>query len=236
MERPLCVRSNAGHPNQILWGTLDELRGSESYLGIMDVDAIRSGQNDHPSLEGHFLIAMPGMEDERFARSVVYICAHSASGAMGFVINKAQALSFPDLLTQLGIVSSPDEIRLPLKGHEISVCQGGPVEKGRGFVLHSDDYGSESTVPVEDRVALTPTLDILKSISRGLGPSTAIMVLGYAGWGAGQLEAEIAANGWLTCRADLDILFDTRLDDKYGRALKTIGVDPAFLASQAGHA
>jgi putative transcriptional regulator len=155
---------------------------------------------------------------------------------MGFVINKAQALSFPALLTQLDIVASDDEIRLPMKGHEISVCQGGPVERGRGFVLHSDDYDSESTVAVDDRVALTPTLDILKSISRGIGPTSALMVLGYAGWGAGQLESEIAANGWLTCRADFDLIFDRELDAKYTRALAILGIDPAFLASEAGHA
>ena len=202
----------------------------------MDVETIKSGPDDHASLEGHFLIAMPGMEDERFARSVVYVCAHSSSGAMGFIINKSQKLSFPTLLTQLDIVSSADEIRLPQKGQEISVCQGGPVERGRGFVLHSDDYDSESTVAVDDRVALTPTLDILKSISRGIGPASAIMVLGYAGWGAGQLETEIAANGWLTCRADFDIIFDSELDGKYSRALAILGIDPAFLASEAGHA
>lgn len=191
---------------------------------------------EHESLEGHFLIAMPGMEDERFARSVVYICAHSPSGAMGFVINKGQALSFGALLTQLEIVSSPDEIRLPANGREISVCMGGPVERGRGFVLHTDDYDSDSTVPVDDRVSLTPTLDILKALSIGEGPSSAMMALGYAGWSAGQLESEIAANGWLTCRADVDILFDPELDAKYTRALAILGVNPVFLASEAGHA
>ncbi|MFD2238593.1 YqgE/AlgH family protein [Aureimonas populi] len=202
----------------------------------MDELKTKNSAPEHPSLEGHFLIAMPGMSDERFQRSVVYLCAHSPSGAMGFIINKAQPLSFADLLTQLEIVESPDEIRLPEKGNEISVCQGGPVERGRGFVLHSGDYDSESTVTVDDDVSLTPTLDILKSISRGIGPRSAMMVLGYAGWGAGQLEDEIASNGWLTCRADVDIIFDRRLDEKYGRALAILGVDPAFLASEAGHA
>ncbi|WP_185985546.1 YqgE/AlgH family protein [Aureimonas mangrovi] len=202
----------------------------------MDVDTLKNRTDGTASLEGHFLIAMPGMEDERFSRSVVYICAHSASGAMGFIINKAQDLTFPDLLRQLDIVSSSEEIRLPEKGMEISVCQGGPVERGRGFVLHSDDYDSESTVQVDGRIALTPTLDILKSISRGIGPDSAIMVLGYAGWSAGQLETEIAANGWLTCPANFDIVFDRELDAKYARALAILGVDPAFLASEAGHA
>lgn len=191
---------------------------------------------DEPSLEGHFLIAMPGMEDERFARSVVYICAHSPSGAMGFIINKAQPITFAALLTQLGIVGEEDEIRLPDKGREVSVCMGGPVERGRGFVLHSDDYDSESTVAVADRISLTPTLDILKAISAGIGPTAAMMALGYAGWGPGQLDAEIAANGWLTCEADFGIIFDPELDEKYTRALGLLGIDPVFLNSQAGHA
>ena len=188
------------------------------------------------SLEGHFLIAMPGMADERFAQSVIYVCAHSPSGAMGFIINKPQPLSFSELLTQIGIVESESDIRLPRHGEEVSVCMGGPVERGRGFILHSEDYDSESTVPVDDNISLTPTVDILKAISEGIGPKTAIMVLGYSGWGAGQLEGEIAANGWLTCKADLEIVFDARLDEKYRRALKLLGIEPAFLASEAGHA
>lgn len=209
---------------------------SSSIFHDMDAEKMKSRSPDHPSLEGHFLIAMPGMSDERFQRSVVYVCAHSPQGAMGFIINKAQPLSFPELLTQLEIVESEDDIRLPQKGNEISVCQGGPVEMGRGFVLHSGDYDSESTVAVEDNVSLTPTLDILKSISRGIGPRSAVMVLGYSGWGAGQLEDEIVSNGWLTCPADAELIFDRRLDDKYNRALAILGVDPAFLASEAGHA
>jgi putative transcriptional regulator len=201
------------------------------------MDAMKDrAANNQPSLEGHFLIAMPGMEDERFARSVIYICAHSPKGAMGFIINKAQEISFAALLTQLGIVADEDEIRLPAKGREVSVCMGGPVERGRGFVLHSDDYDSESTVAVTDSVSLTPTLDILKAISAGIGPTTAIMALGYAGWGEGQLEAEIAANGWLTCEADFGVMFAPELDDKYSRALALLGVDPAFLNSEVGHA
>lgn len=202
----------------------------------MNLKEIRNQADESGSLEGHFLIAMPGIEDERFQRSVIYVCAHSPSGAMGFVINKAQPIDFASLLTQLEIVESPDDIRLPDKGKEVAVCLGGPVERGRGFVLHSDDYDSESTVPVDERISLTPTLDILKAISRGIGPQSAMMVLGYSGWGAGQLETEIAANGWLTCPADFDVIFKGELDGKYGRALAILGVDPAFLASEAGHA
>lgn len=188
------------------------------------------------SLEGHFLIAMPALDAEPFSRTVIYVCAHSPNGAMGFIINKPQHVSFPELLTQLGIVESEDDIRLPAGGREVSVCMGGPVERGRGFVLHSDDYDSESTVSVAERISLTPTLDILKAISQGIGPRTAIMALGYSGWAPGQLEGEIAANGWLTCKADLSIVFDSKLDDKYGRALALLGVDAAFLTSEAGHA
>ncbi|WP_407716618.1 YqgE/AlgH family protein [Mangrovibrevibacter kandeliae] len=202
---------------------------------MMDLH-LADADDEVPSLEGHFLIAMPGMEDERFARSVVYICAHSPNGAMGFVINKSQPMSFAALLTQLGIVESEDDIRLPGHGREISVCAGGPVEKGRGFVLHSSDYDSESTVAVDEAIALTPTLDILKAISEGIGPRVAMMALGYAGWGEGQLEAEIAANGWLTCKADQAIIFDADLDTKYNRALALLGVDPTFLTADAGHA
>lgn len=201
----------------------------------LELEVGKNGGDD--SFEGHFLIAMPGMSDEgAFSRAVVYICAHSPNGAMGFIINKPQPLSFRSLMTQLGIVSSEDDIRLSRRATEVPVCMGGPVETGRGFVLHSDDYDSESTVRVDERISLTPTVDILKAISVGLGPRTAIMTLGYAGWAPGQLENEIAANGWLTCPADLDIVFGARFEEKYERALALLGIQPAFLASEAGHA
>lgn len=188
------------------------------------------------SLEGHFLIAMPGVDGEPFARTVVYLCAHSPNGAMGFIINKAQSTSFAELLTQLGVVSSASDIRLPRRGSEVSVCMGGPVEQGRGFVLHSADYESESTVIVDKDISLTPTTDILRALSQGIGPKTAIMALGYSGWAPGQLETEIAQNGWLTCKADLSIVFGNDLDRKYDRALALLGIHPAFLNSEAGHA
>ncbi|MCB8839162.1 YqgE/AlgH family protein [Aurantimonas sp. VKM B-3413] len=202
----------------------------------MDVDLDLEGEGVAHSLEGHFLIAMPNISDEPFARTVIYLCAHSPNGAMGFIINKAQPVSFPALLTQIGVVETEDDIRLPEGGREVSVCMGGPVEKGRGFVLHSDDYDSESTVPVAEKISLTPTIDILKALSEGVGPRTAIMALGYSGWAPGQLESEIAANGWLTCKADLGIVFDADLDNKYSRALGLLGIEPAFLAGEAGHA
>ena len=202
----------------------------------LDIDLDSVDGDVANSLEGHFLIAMPAISDEPFARTVVYVCAHSPNGAMGFIINKSQPMSFPALLTQLGVVESEDAIRLPSGGREVSVCVGGPVEKGRGFVLHSDDYDSESTVHVAENIALTPTVDILRAISEGMGPRTAIMALGYSGWAPGQLEEEIAANGWLTCKADLGIVFDTDLDAKYKRALGLLSIEPAFLAVEAGHA
>ncbi|RFC64305.1 YqgE/AlgH family protein [Fulvimarina endophytica] len=188
------------------------------------------------SLEGHFLIAMPGIEGEPFERTVIYLCAHSPNGAMGFIINKPQPTSFTELLTQLGIVESESDIRAPSSALSVSVCRGGPVEQSRGFVLHSADYDSESTVAVDEDVALTPTTDILRAISQGVGPRTAIMALGYSGWAPGQLEEEIAQNGWLTCKADLSIVFSADLSEKYEQALALLGINQAFLNAEAGHA
>src|SRR6218665_2413821 len=175
-------------------------------------------------LDGHCLIAMPGMADDNFARSVVYICAHTQEGAMGFIINRAQKLSFPDLLLNLDMMKDEEAIRLPEITRRFPVQSGGPVETGRGFVLHSDDYSSESSIPVSDDISLTATLDIVRAISGGRGPRKAAMLLGYAGWGPGQLEREISANGWLTCPATERLIFDTPLDAKYEQALALLGV------------
>ena len=187
-------------------------------------------------LDDQFLIAMPGMKDDRFARSVIYICAHSPEGAMGLIINQAQPMRFPDLLVQLGIVNEQEAIRLPATARDFPIRNGGPVDRSRGFVLHTDDYTVESSMPISDDVCLTATIDILRAISTGRGPRRALMALGYAGWGAGQLEQEIADNGWLTCAADADLLFDTDLDRKYDRVLATLGIDLAHLSNSAGHA
>jgi putative transcriptional regulator len=187
-------------------------------------------------LEGQFLIAMPSMADSNFARTVVYICAHSDAGAMGFVINRAQNLSFTDVLLHLDMIKNDDAILLPDHARNFPIQTGGPVESGRGFVLHSDDYKSDNSVPVSDDISLTATLDIIRAISRGGGPKRATLLLGYAGWGAGQLEAEIGSNGWLNCPPSEELIFDRSLDDKYERALALLGVDPAMLSSQAGHA
>jgi putative transcriptional regulator len=192
-------------------------------------------RRDDGYLEGQLLIAMPIMTDKRFARSVIYMCAHSAEGAMGLIVNQRAAhISFRELLKQLGIgAGNGDDIEVD--GLDVHV--GGPVETGRGFVLHSADYHApDSTLPIDEGVSLTATIDILKAIASGRGPDKAILALGYAGWRAGQLESEIAANGWLHCAADLDLLFDRNLEQKYERALSKIGIDPSHLVSDAGHA
>ena len=187
-------------------------------------------------LDDQFLIAMPGMKDERFARSVIYICAHSEEGAMGLIINQVQEMLFPDLLVQLGVLDEKQAIRLPPQARDLVIRHCGPVYRSRGFVLHSDDYMVESSMPVSDEVCLTATVDILRAISAGSGPRHALMALGYSGWGAGQLEHEIAENGWLTCPASMDLLFDPDLDRKYDRILASLGINPAHLSIDAGHA
>ncbi|MEX0922069.1 MAG: YqgE/AlgH family protein [Rhodovibrionaceae bacterium] len=181
-------------------------------------------------LTGQLLIAMPTMQDPRFERSVIYLCAHSDKGAMGIVINRLfDSISFPDLLEQL-------EIETPAPPNEIRVHFGGPVETGRGFVLHSADYLQESSLQVDEEIALTATVDILQEIARGSGPKRSLLALGYAGWSPGQLDAEIQSNGWLTAAADEKLLFDGDLDGKWDRALRKIGLDVSKLSGHAGHA
>ena len=187
-------------------------------------------------LDDQFLVAMPGMKDDRFARSVIYVCAHSEEGAMGLIINQAQPMLFPDLLVQIGILNEQEAIRLPPSAQEFIIRNGGPVDRSRGFVLHSDDYEVDSSLPVSEEINLTATVDILRAISAGRGPRRALMALGYAGWGAGQLETEIAENGWITCPATPDLLFDTDLEGKYARVMQLIGIDLSRLSHTAGHA
>ena len=196
------------------------------------------GQPGRGYLDGQFLIAMPGLQDGPFARTVVYICAHSPEGAMGITINQlARQITFRDLLVQLDIIPEGPEIRLPGPIGRMQVHRGGPVETGRGFVLHSSDYFIEnSTLPIDSQVSLTATLEILKAIAAGNGPQSAMLALGYAGWSPGQLDSEIQANGWLHCPALPELIFDTNLDSKYVRALSLMGVDPAHLSGEAGHA
>jgi len=181
-------------------------------------------------LTGQLLIAMPNMRDPRFTRTVIYICAHNADGAMGLVVNRlVGSVTFPDLLKQLGIDTDATS-------EEIRVHFGGPVESGRGFVLHSGEYHHDSTLQVAEQMALTATIDILQDMAKGCGPRRSLLALGYAGWGAGQLDAEIQSNGWLIVAADEQLVFDEDLDNKWERAIAKLGVDPALLSSEAGHA
>ncbi len=189
-------------------------------------------------LDGQMLIAMPAMGDERFARSVIYMCLHSAEGAMGIVVNQPAAdISFPDLLVQLDVIPAADVIQLPSRASDMKVLKGGPVYTQRGFVLHSSDFFIEnSTLPIDEGICLTATLDILKAIARGEGPKSAILALGYAGWAPGQLENEIQHNGWLHCSADPELIFGQDTGGKYDKAMKKIGVEVGKLSSEAGHA
>ncbi len=181
-------------------------------------------------LVGQLLIAMPMMEDPRFARSVIYVCAHDADGAMGLVVNKElESLSFSELLEQVGIDVSPPE-------KQIRVHFGGPVETGRGFVLHTADYDQGGTLTVDDAFAITASINILRDIVSGTGPDRSLLALGYAGWGPGQLDAEIQANGWLHAPADPSLVFDADIDAKWQSAIAALGIDPSMLAGQSGHA
>jgi putative transcriptional regulator len=189
-------------------------------------------------LDGQLLIAMPVMDDERFARSVIYMCAHSSEGAMGIIVNRpAGSIDFPQLLVQLDIINKADQIKLPGGAEDMKVLKGGPVDTGRGFVLHSSDFFiKDATLPIDDGICLTATLDILKAIAAGSGPKHAILALGYAGWAPGQLENEIQHNGWLHCPADPDLIFGMDAEGKYQRAREKIGIDRAMLSNEAGHA
>ncbi|MGH1331837.1 MAG: YqgE/AlgH family protein [Paracoccaceae bacterium] len=182
-------------------------------------------------LTGMLLIAMPGMGDPRFETSVVYICAHSPEGAMGLIVNKpATEIAFDDLLEQLKIARGDG-------GHGLGVHFGGPVEHGRGFVLHSGDYNSdESTMRINDDFSMTATRDILADIAGGGGPEQRILMLGYAGWGPGQIEDEISQNGWLSCAADPNVVFGRADAGKWEAALRSMGVEPIMLSGDAGHA
>lgn len=184
-------------------------------------------------LSGQLLVAMPTMGDRRFRRSVIYLCSHSADGAMGLIVNqRSPDVSLGDLVEQLGLDDSGTDTFL-----EQSVLNGGPVSTERGFVLHTNDYyAEEATLAIGDGICLTATIEILKAMAAGQGPRRSVLALGYAGWAPGQLEAEIGANGWLHCPADRDLIFDTDLELKYVRALSKIGVELSHLHSEAGHA
>jgi putative transcriptional regulator len=181
-------------------------------------------------LTGQLLIAMPAMADPRFAQSVIYLCAHTPEGAMGLVLNRPlRRPSFEDLLRQLDVAPLPPARRIRL-------CAGGPVDNARGFVLHTTDWTGDGSLRVDDGLALTASLDVLKAIAEGGGPREGILALGYAGWGPGQLDAEIQQNAWLSVSADETIVFDGDHDTKWRRAFAKLNVDPLLLSGAAGHA
>jgi putative transcriptional regulator len=221
--------------------------GDEAGMPDPDVGTTRTGRGKGRTralggkrgyLDGQMLIAMPSMGDDRFLRSVIYICAHSSDGAMGIIVNQPAAnISFADLLVKLDVIPASDLIQLPSSAGGVKVLKGGPVETERGFVLHSNDFFIEnSTLPIDNGICLTATLDILKAIARGEGPASAVLALGYAGWAPGQLENEIHQNGWLHCSADSELVFGRDNEGKYTQALKKIGIDLGMLSSEAGHA
>ena len=181
-------------------------------------------------LGGQLLIAMPGMQDPRFSNAVICLCAHSADGAMGIVLNKPlDKLTFEDLLKQLEVEPMPPQRQVPL-------LAGGPVEGGRGFVLHTNDWSSEGSLKVSADLSLTASVDILKAIAGGGGPRLGVLALGYAGWGPGQLEDEIQRNTWLHVPADEALLFDGAIHEKWRQALAKLRIDPLLLSPEAGHA
>jgi putative transcriptional regulator len=173
---------------------------------------------------------MPSMSDPRFAKSVIYVCAHTNDGAMGIVVNRPIAEpSFDDLLKQLEIGPNPPARRIPLHA-------GGPVENARGFVLHTTDWTGDGSLLVDDAIALTASLDVLQAFATGGGPERGILALGYAGWGPGQLDEEIHQNAWLSTPAPLDLLFDDVPDAKWRRAFDRLRIDPLLMSTVAGHA
>lgn len=189
-----------------------------------DIDELTPG-----SLRDHFLIAMPGLNDSSFAHTVTYICEHSAQGAMGVVINLATPMLLKEIFAQMDLKDQSDQ-------GELIVMSGGPVQPERGFVLHSPDSKWQSTLEISPDISLTASRDIIAALADGSGPKHALIALGYAGWGEGQLEAEIAANSWLTVAADKNIIFNTPLEQRWTAAAQALGIDVNLIASTAGHA
>jgi len=208
--------------------TLGNLENINSFRKNMMVEKAENGSDFY--FTGQLLIAMPGMRDEQFYKTVIYICAHTDDGAMGLVLNQViKGLSFPNLLEQLGI--EQDVI-----GRSVPIHFGGPVEAGRGFVLHSDEYQQDATLEVDGGISLTATVDVLREIARGRGPKQSLLALGYAGWGPGQLDDEIRANGWLQAPADTELIFGNDQTTKWERSIEKIGIDPRMLSDEVGHA
>ena len=196
----------------------------------MDREPLTTTLDDDTRLTGQLLIAMPAMQDPRFVQSVIYLCAHTAEGAMGLVLNQPLTTpSFEDLLRQLHVDPAPP-------ARQILLCNGGPMDNARGFVLHTADWTGDGSLRVDDGVALTASLDVLKAIATGGGPREGLLALGYASWGAGQLDEEMQANTWLSAPAPLGLLFDADHETKWRRALASLRIDPALLSVSAGHA
>ncbi len=199
-------------------------------IKIMAMTKADIPQEEDHYLTGQLLIAMPGMSDPRFVHSVIYLCAHTQDGAMGLVLNRPLASpSFEDLLKQLEVAPLPP-------ARQIVLCEGGPMDAARGFVLHTTDWSGDGSLQVDRSVALTASLDVLQAIAAGEGPREGLLALGYASWGAGQLEEEMQANAWLTAPADLDLIFDGDHGSKWMRAFASLRVNPALLSGVAGHA
>ncbi len=188
------------------------------------------GQSDM-FYQGKLLLATPGMKDFRFEKAVILVCSHNSEGAMGIIVNKlTKDLNFNDILKQLKIDSKPS-----IKPHEIFF--GGPVEYGRGFVVHSSDYSlPESSIQVETSYNLTANIEIIKDIAEGNGPNNSLLALGYAGWGPGQLEKELLLDSWLICDADNDLIFSSDIEKKWDSAMQKIGVTPSYLVTLGGSA
>jgi len=212
-------------------GRVEPERAGRIRIGTKGRKSAAAPQVDaETSLTGQVLIAMPAMGDQRFAQSVIFVCAHTREGAMGIVVNAPlESPSFSDLLRQLKVDPVPPQ-------RSIRLCRGGPVENARGFVLHTADWTGDGSLRVDDGLALTASLDILKAIATGGGPQQGLLALGYAGWGPGQLDHEIQQNAWLSAPADLELIFDEDHDSKWRRALAKLKIDPLLLSDTAGHA
>ena len=195
--------------------------GKRPRIGRREAAGIGDNSSERGYLDGQLLIAMPVMGDPRFERSVIYLCAHSSEGAMGIIVNRpAGSIDFPELLVQLDIIKKADQIKLPEEAETMKVLKGGPVDTGRGFVLHSSDFFiKDATLRIDDDVCLTATVDILKAIARGAGPKHAILALGYAGWGPGQLEGELAHRNWFTTPEEPKLVFDDDRDNLWEDAM-----------------
>lgn len=188
------------------------------------------------SLRGQFLVAMPEMGDDRFRDTVVYLVGHGDEGAMGLVINQSlEDMKFADILEELELGEKDELIQLPDEVRNRKVLRGGPVQKSRGFVLHSSDYFRVGNYEVTDDICLTATLDILKAIAFKDSPSQALFALGYCGWSPGQLETEIQGNGWLTVPFSRELLFGLPIENRYDAALASLGITRATLSATAGH-